>query len=765
MNARLALLAGLVFCAAPTIAATALETTGRLELPGTNVVAWWAISSATKIQPDRAPPANASAAVRLRSARNERECVQIILRSARPLRGFSIAALTLTGPGQHAIAPPDTEWLRAVYLDITTPTDKSTKAGLWPDPLVPFTGSADLDPGMNQAFWLRVFVPQGAAAGTYRGQLQLSAQGWAAEIPVELTVYNFSLPDRMTCQTAFGFSAGEVFRYQGLQTDAAKREVLGKYWANLAAHHISPYDPAPLDHFTVKWPDVRPPKSDWDRWQNLRLVTNEVRSGNTALLLYDDKVTANSAVTYQPLIPIPPKGLRVRGAYRTAVPGHRFLVTLNHFDADQNWMSGRNRDVALVGTGLWQMLEHVITDFPPGAAFVQLHLRATLWTEPGEKIGLVWFDDISIQNADTGEELVWGGDFEAKPRTELCAPAQQLKVAFDFEAWDRAMTKAFEQYHFNAFSIPIPGLGGGTFHELFEPELHGFGENTPEYPLLLGSYCRQVQDHLKAKGWIDKSYVYWFDEPSADQYPFLQRGFNKLKEYCPEIPRMITKLVEPGLIGGPNLWCPISHEYDHTSSNERRKLGERFWWYVCTGPKAPYAGLFLDHPAPEMRIWLWQTFQRDIDGILVWQCNYWNSGTAYPDPKKPQDPYADPMSWTSGYGTPEGQKQPWGNGDGRFIYPPVEAASGNPGKPVVAGPVDSIRWEHLRDGIEDYEYLVILRQKMKERGAALEPSARQEFEQLLAVPEKITRSMTEFTEDGAPIELRRDQVARAIEKL
>ena len=76
----------------------------------------------------------------------------------------------------------------------------------------------------------------------------------------------------------------------------------------------------------------------------------------------------------------------------------------------------------------------------------------------------------------------------------------------------------------------------------------------------------------------------------------------------------------------------------HEPAEERRKFGERFWWYVCTEEKAPYTGLFLDHSAPEMRIWLWQTFQRNINGILVWRCNYWTSGTAYSDANKSQNP-------------------------------------------------------------------------------------------------------------------------------
>ncbi|MCC6823040.1 MAG: DUF4091 domain-containing protein, partial [Verrucomicrobia subdivision 3 bacterium] len=260
-------------------------------------------------------------------------------------------------------------------------------------------------------------------------------------------------------------------------------------------------------------------------------------------------------------------------------------------------------------------------------------------------------------------------------------------------------------------------------------------------------------------------FIYWFDEPSADQYPFVMNGFAKLKRSCPRIARMLTEQVEPDLLGGPDIWCSITDNYDHARAEQRRKQGEKFWWYVCTGPKAPYAGLFIDHPAPELRIWLWQTFQRNIVGILIWETTYWTSSAAYPDAKHPQNPYADPMSWTSGYSTPEGERQPWGNGDGRFLYPPLAASDAKNEAPVLEGPVDSIRWEQLRDGIEDYEYLCILRRRLAERRSALSAAAYQKLAQLLEVPENISRSLTEFAADGAPIEQQRARVARAIEEL
>ena len=40
------------------------------------------------------------------------------------------------------------------------------------------------------------------------------------------------------------------------------------------------------------------------------------------------------------------------------------------------------------------------------------HARATTWTDAGEGVGLVWLDDVSVRDPDSGEEMVEGGDFE-----------------------------------------------------------------------------------------------------------------------------------------------------------------------------------------------------------------------------------------------------------------------------------------------------------------------------------------------------------------
>ena len=136
---------------------------------------------------------------------------------------------------------------------------------------------------------------------------------------------------------------------------------------------------------------------------------------------------------------------------------------------------------------------------------------------------------------------------------------------------------------------------------------------------------------------------------------------------------------------------------------------------------------------------------------------------AHPD--KPQNPCEDTMSWMTGYVTKPGDKRPWGNGDGRFMYPPEAAANAQPAQPVLDGPVDSVRWEMLRDGIEDYEYLVILKRLLDAPDNGLSAQEKARYLKLLTVPEELASDTRTYSKDPAPIERQRSRIARAIEKL
>lgn len=349
-------------------------------------------------------------------------------------------------------------------------------------------------------------------------------------------------------------------------------------------------------------------------------------------------------------------------------------------------------------------------------------------------------------------------------RVEFRPKADPPRADVDFSDFDPAMERAVKRYQFTNFRMRFSGIGWGSWSGHGEGKIAGFKAGTPEYEAMFASQAKQIEAHLEKNGWLDMAYLYWFDEPHPQDYPFVREVMERVDQAAPGIPRFLTEQPEPELYGAVDIWCPVSPRYDHKIAEQRREHGDEFWWYVCCGPKAPYCTLFIDHPASELRVWLWQTWKRDITGVLVWSINYWTSPAEYTD--HPQNPYEDPMGYRSRYADPE-VKQYWGNGDGRFLYPPLAAAE--PGisgeEPVIQPPVSSIRLEMLREGIEDYEMLWTLRELLAKRGQQLPPDQRERYQDLLDVPADITESMTEFTVDSNPIYQRRRLVAEAIEEL
>jgi hypothetical protein len=161
------------------------------------------------------------------------------------------------------------------------------------------------------------------------------------------------------------------------------------------------------------------------------------------------------------------------------------------------------------------------------------------------------------------------------------------------------------------------------------------------------------------------------------------------------------------------------------------------------------AGLFIDHGATDLRVWLWQTWQYKVQGCLVWESTWWDADSA---PHRPQNPWTDPMGWT-----PDGGW--WGNGDGRFLYP-ANRDYPNDKQTYLTGPVDSMRWEMLREGLQDWEYMYLLQQAIDKHtpGAAA-------YAHLLDVPKDISTDMTHFCREPQPIYAQRAKLAAALEKI
>lgn len=694
---------------------------------------WWC-EGTHKVSRERSAP-TVRAPVKLAAARNEYEPVQIVLRPRKAVANMFAEIGDFTGPGGARI-PKEAFTVKSVeYLKVNYPTDSSATAGWWPDPLPKLQAMA-LEAGRNYPLWVTLKVPQDARAGLYRGNLTIQTGADVQAVPIQLQVFDFTMPAKSHLTTAWGWSWGRVRQYHNLTDPQDQAKVHDLYLQNFREHRISPYDFSQLAPIKVSVSGVN--------WNGGKIVQDQAAEGKCSLVINDDSDSRVIAASAAARLPIE-KGASYKLSFsaRSAEPGQEMLVTLGCFDANGKWFSGRNNDIVLKGTGQWQRHEVTLAPerFPEGCTHVDLTLRPVRWSDKGERVGAAWFDNLYFGKADGGANLI------ADPSFEIGDDAVQVQV--DWTGFDQAATKYIDGYGFNGFRLPLQFLGGGRHPDFRLGRIGPFEEGTPEYERLFAAYAREVQNHLEQKGWLDEAYLYWYDEPEPGDYEFVRRTNERIHKYAPKLNRMLTEEPQPALYGAVDTWCPVTYNYDRQRCQERQSLGEKIWWYVCCGPKAPHAGLFIDHGATDLRVWLWQTWQNKVEGCLIWESTWWDSTGA---PNRPQNPWTDPMGWT-----PDGGQ--WGNGDGRFLYP-ANRDFPNDKQPYVEGPVDSIRWEMLREGLEDWEYLYLLNQCIEKKlpGAAAHAA-------LLTVPEDISADLTNFARKPAPIYAHRAKLAAALEKL
>jgi len=198
----------------------------------------------------RGDPAEEAKAVKLGAARNEWQSFQILVRSGTPVAGVGIVPANLRGPGGAILKAGSARLYRQHQLRLETGTYRNTgfKPDWYPDPLIPFQHPQaangkrlegarftavpfDLPANETHGFWVDIFVPDDAPAGDYSGVYQVTAAGGpGADVPVSVTVWNFSLPKTPTLETAFGSPAG-VLRGYCLERAKANKETFPADWA------------------------------------------------------------------------------------------------------------------------------------------------------------------------------------------------------------------------------------------------------------------------------------------------------------------------------------------------------------------------------------------------------------------------------------------------------------------------------------------------------------------------------------------------------
>lgn len=247
---------------------------------------------------------------------------------------------------------------------------------------------------------------------------------------------------------------------------------------------------------------------------------------------------------------------------------------------------------------------------------------------------------------------------------------------------------------------------------------------------------KQAEDAIKSSGLAGRVFVQLADTPPAEAWPRLLDDAKRWKANAPSIAPMITTAgISPFIPDGLDRWCVQVPVFDTGAGKhilEQIIGGREVWWYVDHMPPRPYANFFIDFMGAEHRMLFWQAWALGIRGVHYWNINYSQPG---------QDPYDDVSD-----ATPV-------NGDGLLVYPSAN------------GPVDSIRWELIRDGIEDYDYFALftaLRKRLTDKGGndALLARAAQVYDLSALVPDLVT-----FSRDPAAIESKRNAIGEVLEEM
>jgi Domain of unknown function (DUF4091)/Family of unknown function (DUF6067) len=83
----------------------------------------------------------------------------------------------------------------------------------YPDIMVPLelVKQFNINAGENQSIWADIYIPKSAASGVYTGNVIVQEAGVPSRtIPVQLTVYNFSLPDTPSAATMGALSTADI---------------------------------------------------------------------------------------------------------------------------------------------------------------------------------------------------------------------------------------------------------------------------------------------------------------------------------------------------------------------------------------------------------------------------------------------------------------------------------------------------------------------------------------------------------------------------
>ncbi len=214
----------------------------------------------------------------IKAAKNEYESFQIVIFAPNDvgLKNLKVEVSDLLG-NKEKLSKNFITLFKEEYIYVRHSTPRATcEPGLFPDPLLPFvdpeTGKSiqplkmvygkgttklvgakfsakplDIAKGQNAVIWVDVYIPEEIKAGEYEGTFKVKAdEDFFAEVPITLTVWDFSLPKIATHRTHFGHFS-RIANEWGIEKNSEKfQQIEERFCKSLAKHRINPPIPEHL---------------------------------------------------------------------------------------------------------------------------------------------------------------------------------------------------------------------------------------------------------------------------------------------------------------------------------------------------------------------------------------------------------------------------------------------------------------------------------------------------------------------------------------
>ncbi len=259
--------------------------------------------------------------------------------------------------------------------------------------------------------------------------------------------------------------------------------------------------------------------------------------------------------------------------------------------------------------------------------------------------------------------------------------------------------------------------------------LKAFTPDDPRAKEGLRSMLAALYQHLKQKGWLDIYYQHVLDEVDDREMATYQAYAAIVHESMPGVPTMDAVHARRNLDiyeKSCDVWVPVLGSFDDIVPrlHQHVRNGGQVWFYTCLFPTGKYANRFIDFSLVKTRLLQWFNFRYDFPGFLHWGGNYWS-----PEPLNDTQP-------TIGSGWRSTMLPP---GDAFITYP----------DPKHKSILSSIRFEAMREGIEDYELLRTLEKKHPEEAKAIAGQMIRSFTDYVGDPQEFRRLQERMLEEAS----------------